>query len=177
MIRKITKTAALLLIVMTATATLFKANAQEEDKSKRPSPPASATGNIGKAHITINYGQPSVKGRKIWGGLVPYNEVWRTGANEATTFETDRDIKVQGKLLPAGKYGFFTVPGEKEWVIIFNKVPNQWGAFKYDQAQDYMRVTAVPKKSSKFNEKLLYAVNRRSVSVDWEDLEVNFKVD
>jgi len=175
--KKTVKTATLVLLITVATANVFKAKAQEEDKSKRPSPPATATAKGGKANITINYGQPSVKGREVWGKLVPYGEVWRTGANEATTFETDKDIKVQGKVLPAGKYGFFTVPGEKEWTIVFNKVPNQWGAFKYDQAQDYMRVTAKPKKSAKFNEKLLYSINKGWVSIDWENLDVSFKAE
>lgn len=175
--KKIAKSTVMLLLITVTTANLFKANAQEEDKTKRPSPPAIATAKVGTAHLTVNYGQPSVKGREVWGKLVPYGQVWRTGANEATTFETDKDIKVQGKVLPAGKYGFFTVPGEKEWTIVFNKVPNQWGAFKYDQAQDYMRVTAKSKKSAKFNEKLLYSINKGWVSIDWENLDVSFKVE
>src|SRR5690348_9678173 len=88
------------------------ANAQG-DKSQRPSPPATATGKIGDANITINYSSPAVKGRKIWGELVPYDKIWRAGANEATIFETDHDIKVEGKNLPAGKYSLFATPGEK----------------------------------------------------------------
>src|SRR5664279_1750703 len=85
----------------------------QEDKSKRASPPATATGKIHDATITINYSSPSVKGRVIWGGLVPYNIVWRAGANEATIFETDKAIKVEGKDLAAGKYSLFAIPGEK----------------------------------------------------------------
>jgi hypothetical protein len=84
------------------------------DKSSRPSPPATATGKVGGANITINYSSPSVKGRKIWGDLVPYGKVWRAGANEATTFETDKAITVEGKNLPAGKYSLFALPGENE---------------------------------------------------------------
>lgn len=176
--KKIVKGAAMLLLITVASANLFKANAQDEDKSKRPSPPATATTKVGDATITINYGQPSVNSRKIWGELVPYGQVWRTGANEATTFETDKDIKVQGKTLPAGKYGFFTVPNEKEWTIVFNKIPNQWGAFKYDESKDFLRVTATPKKSKAFNEKLLYTLNDKGwVSIDWENLDVSFKVE
>ncbi|HTK22302.1 MAG TPA: DUF2911 domain-containing protein, partial [Mucilaginibacter sp.] len=82
----------------------------QEDKSKRPSPPATATGKIGDATITINYSSPSVKGRKIFGGILPYDKLWRAGANEATMFETDKDIVVEGKKLPAGKYSFFATP-------------------------------------------------------------------
>lgn len=175
--KKTFKSTVVLLLITAATATLFKANAQDEDKSKRPSPPATASAKVGDANVTINYGQPSVKGRKVWGELVPFGQVWRTGANEATTFETDKDIKVQGKALPAGKYGFFTIPGKNEWTIIFNKVPNQWGAFKYDATKDFLRVTAKPKKSGAFNEKLLYTVNKKgAVSIAWENLDVDFKI-
>ncbi|MBK9731276.1 MAG: DUF2911 domain-containing protein [Chitinophagaceae bacterium] len=144
----------------------------QDDPANRPSPPATATGKVGVATITINYGSPSVKERKIWGELVPYGKVWRSGANEATTFETDKDIKVEGKVLPAGKYGFFTIPGEKEWVVIFNKVPDQWGAFKYDESQDALRVTVKPRKSEKSNERLLYTVNDKGIALFWENLEV-----
>ena len=86
----------------------------QEDKSKRPSPPALATGKIGEATISIDYSSPSVKGRKIFGGLLPYGVLWRAGDNEATIFSTDRAIKVNGKKLPAGKYSFFTTPGESK---------------------------------------------------------------
>src|SRR6478735_7866420 len=79
----------------------------QDNPATRPSPPDSVTGKIGAATIKINYSSPSVKGRKIWDGLVPYGQVWRSGANEATTFQTDKEIKVEGKSLPAGKYGFF----------------------------------------------------------------------
>src|SRR5215831_9717857 len=99
----------------------------QSDKSKRPSPPATATGKVMGATIAIDYSSPSVKGRKIWGGLVPYDKVWRTGANEATLFSTDKEIKVEGKPLPAGKYSLYTIPGEKEWVIILNSQTGQWG--------------------------------------------------
>lgn len=85
----------------------------QKDKSKRASPPATATGKIGEATITIDYSSPSVKGRKIWGDLVPYDKVWRAGANEATIFTTDKDIKVDGKSLPAGKYSLYAIPGKK----------------------------------------------------------------
>ncbi|GAB3976985.1 DUF2911 domain-containing protein [Spirosoma terrae] len=145
------------------------------DKANRPSPPATATGKIKGATITINYSSPSVKGRKVWdpsGTLAPYGKVWRAGANEATTFETDKDIKVEGKELPAGKYGFFAIPGESEWTIIFNKVPNQWGAFKYEQAQDQLRVTTKPKKSAQMNERLLYDVTNKGIVLKWENVEV-----
>jgi hypothetical protein len=149
----------------------------QEDKATRPSPPAEASKKTANATITINYSQPAVKGREVWGKLVPYGEVWRAGANEATTFEVDKNVTVEGKPLAAGKYGLFTIPNTDEWTIIFNKVPNQWGAFKYDAKQDALRVKVKPKKSSAFNEKLVYKVETSGkVSLDWENLDVSFNV-
>src|ERR1035437_4709739 len=127
-------------------------------QTKGSSPRDSTTGKIGKATISINYGSPSVKGRKIWGDLVPYDKVWRTGANEATTFKTDQDIQVEGKTLPAGKYSFFAVPGEKSWIIIFNKLANQWGSFSYKQTEDALRVEVKALKTASINERLVYKI-------------------
>lgn len=149
----------------------------QDDKASRPSPPAQVSKKTGNATITINYSQPSVKGRKIFGSLEPYGKVWRAGANEATTFEIDKDVKIEGKTLAAGKYGFFAIPNEKEWTIIFNKVPNQWGAFKYDEKQDALRVNVTPKKSSSFNEKLVYTVDASGkTSLLWDNIDVSFNV-
>jgi hypothetical protein len=95
----------------------------QDDKSKRPSPPAQVSEKIGNTTVTIDYSQPGVKGRTIWGDLVPYGKVWRTGANEATTFEVSNDVKVEGKSLPAGKYALFTIPEEDDFsgfTFIFN---------------------------------------------------------
>src|SRR3954467_6467967 len=102
----------------------------QQDKSQRASPPDSAMGTISGAHIKVTYGSPSVKGRKVWGELVPYDKAWRAGANEATIFETDKDIKVEGKELKAGKYSLCIVPNEKEWEFIFNSEIGQWGIKK-----------------------------------------------
>ena len=157
-------------------AILFSFTLQAQDKAQRPSPLATASGVIGGKTITINYGSPAVKGREVWGALVPYGQVWRAGANEATTIEFSKDVSIEGKALPAGKYGFFTIPNANEWTIIFNKVPNQWGAFKYDAAQDALRVTVKPKKAKSFTEKLGYTVNKNSVSLTWENTEVAFSV-
>lgn len=167
-ITKITKQISLLLLL----AVTFNVAMAQDNPASRPSPPATASGKINAATVTINYGSPSVKERKIWGELVPYDKVWRAGANEATTFETDKDIKVEGKTLPAGKYGFFVIPNEKEWTIIFNKVSNQWGAFKYDAGQDALRVSVKPRKSEKMNERLVYEVNYKGIVLRWENLEV-----
>ncbi|MDB5258006.1 MAG: hypothetical protein JWM14_2701 [Chitinophagaceae bacterium] len=154
---------------------LFVFPAVAQDKPKK-SPAATVSGVIGSSTITIHYNQPSVKERKIWGGLVPYNEVWRTGANEATTFETTKDITVEGVVLPAGKYALFTIPGEQEWTIIFNKTASQWGAFKYDAKEDQLRVKVKSAKAPAFVEQLTFYVEKNKVFFRWENLEVGFSV-
>ncbi|MCU7550529.1 DUF2911 domain-containing protein [Chitinophagaceae bacterium LB-8] len=151
---------------------LFSLSACAQDQQNRPSPAAKSTGKAGGANITIAYSSPAVKGRTIWGELVPYGKVWRAGANEATTFETDKDVKVEGKTLPAGKYAFFVIPNEKEWTVIFNKTASQWGAFKYDEKQDALRVAVKPEKSKEFNERLKYVVEKDGIELMWENLEV-----
>lgn len=143
---------------------------------KRASPAASTEGVINGKSITINYSRPSVKGRKIWGGLVPFNKVWRTGANEATTFEISKDVKIQGKKLPKGKYALFTIPGEKEWTIIFNSNAKQWGAYKYNQSKDVLRVTAKAKMTNKNQEQMAFTIKGNAVKLHWEKLELAFNV-
>jgi hypothetical protein len=156
---------------------VYYSNAQQ-DKSKRPSPPAKAEFVVGAATITIDYSQPGVKGRKIWGELVPYDKVWRTGANEATTFEVSKDVKVEGNALKAGKYGLFTIPGKDEWVIIFNSVPNQWGAYEYDENKDVLRVAVKPMETSESTERLTFSLEDNGMVVlKWEKLKVGFTVD
>ena len=144
---------------------------------EKASPAATATGKIGDATITVNYSSPAVKGRKIWGELVPFDKVWRAGANQATVFETDKAIKVEGKELPAGKYTLFAQAGEKEWQIIFNSQTGQWGTKRsgeanFDPANNVLTVTAKPVASSTMNERLLYEVTPKGLSLKWENLEV-----
>ena len=153
----------------------------QEDKSKRPSPPATVTGTVNGATITIDYSSPGVKGRKIWGDLVPYDKVWRAGANEATLFTTSKDILVEGKKLPAGKYSLYAIPGEKDWVIIFNSKTGQWGV-KDDEstteepASDVLRVTVKPEKSSAFNERMKFVIDGKGFALEWENLRVPVSV-
>jgi len=146
--------------------------AQEPAKGPLPSPRDSVSSKVAGANIKIWYGSPSVKGRKIWGELVPYAKVWRAGANEATTFTTDKAIKVQGKMLPAGEYGFFVIPGEHQWTIIFNNVAKQWGAYKYEAGKDVLRVMVTPKRSAAAHERLVYLISSKGFMLDWENLEV-----
>lgn len=145
-----------------------------QDKSARPSPAMEAKGVIQGADVTIQYSAPSVKGRKIWGELVPYGKVWRTGANEATTFETNKDIVLQGQKLPAGKYALFTIPGEKEWTWILNSVWEQWGAYKYDQSKDVLRFVTASQPSPVFHEQMRIMIDSDKVTLYWENLQVGF---
>jgi len=155
---------------------MFNAGSAQTDKAARPSPPMEAIATIHGAAIKIAYSSPSVKGRVVWGDLVPYGKVWRTGANEATTFETDKEIKINGEKLAAGKYALFTIPGEKEWTFIFNSDWDQWGAFKYDQTKDVLKVKATPEKSPAFTEKMKFDIKEKMVSLSWENLVVGFEV-
>ena len=145
------------------------------------SPASTATGKIGEATLTIKYNAPSVKGRAVWGGLVPYDKVWRTGANTATSLEIDKDIKVEGKALAAGKYSIYTIPGEKEWTIIFNSQTGQWGITRagettLDPTKDVLRVSVKPKKSATMNEKLLFTIGDKGFTLSWENLDVPVSV-
>lgn len=147
------------------------------DKSKRPSPPAKAEGVAAGAHITIDYSTPGVKDRKIWGGLVPYDKFWRAGANEATLFTTDKDIKIEGKTLPEGTYSLFAKPGENEWTIVFNSQTGQWGINRdgtanFDPANNVVEVMVKPEKAPKFYERLAYEIDDNGFSLIWENLKV-----
>ena len=161
-----------LLLAMVATTVLSAQN----DKSQRPSPPATATATVDGKTITIDYSQPSVKGRDVWGGLAPYGKVWRTGANETTTIDLSADVEVEGQKLAKGKYALFTIPGEKEWVIIINK-GIAWGAYSYKAADDVLRATVTPKTSAAFHEKFTIEISPEGViSLFWENLQVSFTV-
>lgn len=108
-------------------------------QNKPASPPAKAEGTIGGKNISVDYSAPSKRGRVIMGGLVPYEKVWRTGANAATTLRTDADITIGNLAVPAGTYTLYTIPGEKEWTLIVNTQTGQWGT-QYDQSKDLGRV-------------------------------------
>ena len=155
----------------------LEGQAQDEDKSKRPSPPAEVTGTVDGTDITINYSRPSVKGREIFGDLEPYGEVWRTGANEATTFEASGDVQIEDQTLPAGKYALFTIPTEGDWTVIFNKTPDQWGAYDYDEAQDALRVEVTPEETAEPTETLTFEIGEDGkVTMMWADKAVSFNV-
>jgi len=162
-------------------ATAASAQKKAEDKSQRPSPPAVVTQKIASgATITIDYSRPSVKGRTIGKDLEPMDgEVWRAGANEATVFETDKAVKIEGKSLAAGKYAFFTKKDGTTWTLIFNKTWKTWGAYDYDKnkAADALQVKVKEMKAGEFTEKLTYNISPEGkVVLAWGDKNVSFKV-
>src|SRR5256886_5132178 len=125
------------LVAVTVTAIAIHA---QQDKSKRPSPPATAKCDLpGGKSITVDYSSPRAKGRKIFGEIVPYGQPWRTGANEATTFVTTADIMVGGQHVPAGKYTIFTIPNKDKWVLIVSKKTGEWGIPYPGADQDLVR--------------------------------------
>jgi Tfp pilus assembly protein PilF len=147
----------------------------------RDSQHSAVTQRIGITDITINYSRPLVKGRTIWGKLVPYNEVWRTGANENTTIKFTDPVSIEGKPLAKGVYGLHMIPGQDQWTIIFSNVNLAWGSFTYKEADDALRVTVKPQ-VSEAREALTYDFDdvkpdSTLVTLRWEKLAVPFKVD
>lgn len=145
-------------------------------KGDIPSPRKEMKGTIGDAEVTVNYGSPSVKSRDIWGALVPYGEVWRTGANEATTVTFSKDVVVEGKPLAAGTYGLFTIPGENSWTIIFNKNATQWGSNDYSDKEDALRVTVTPQGTDEGSETLDFVIDGSTLVLRWEMIAVPIKM-
>jgi len=165
-------------VLFFAIACMFSVLTSKAQDAKKPplSPRDSVSGKVNGATISINYGSPSVRGRVIWGKLEPFDTVYRAGANEATRFTTDKPIKVQGKLIPAGTYGFFVIPTEKgAWTVIFNSVAYQWGAFKYDKSKDVLRVKVTPV-AVPLHERMIYTVTDKGFSMIWDKLELPVKV-
>jgi Protein of unknown function (DUF2911) len=141
---------------------------------------ATVTQTVGLTDITITFSRPGVKGRQIWGGLVPYGQPWRTGANEATTISFSDDVTVNGQSLAKGTYAFFAVPTQNDWTLIFNSVSKQWGAYSYDASKDALKVTSTPAHAA-FTEWLTYefpsvSTDAATVQLRWENLAVPFTV-
>lgn len=156
---------------------------QSTPDEKKGSIKAKALGTLGGADIKVSYYSPAVRGRIIWGGLVPYNQVWVTGAHSATSIEFTKDFEIDGKIISAGKYALFTIPGKDEWTVILNKNWRQHLADQYDEKQDVIRVTVKPEVEEKLQERLRYVIGQNSdnegeVVVYWEKLEISlpFKV-
>ena len=150
------------------------------DTSKR-SIKSAAAGKIGEANVTINYHSPGVRGRTIWGGLVPYNDVWVTGAHSATNIEIDKDFIVAGTSIPKGKYALFTIPGKEEWTIIINKNWEQHLTDDYLQKEDVVRIKVKPIQQNKITERLQYFIedgknSNGKIVIAWELLRIAFDI-
>lgn len=163
-----TKICALLL-------TVFMTSVAVAQDKKPASPQAHAKGQINGADISISYSSPFVKGRTIWGELVPYGKIWRAGANAPTTLGTNKAITIEGKELPAGKYAIYVIPENGKATVIFGKDINM-GAHNYDQSTEQLRVTVPTKKSSKMNESLVYTVGNDNITLSWENLDIPLSV-
>jgi hypothetical protein len=151
---------------------------QSQPDSLKGSIQAEALGSIGDAEIRVRYYSPAVRGRIIWGGLVPFDKVWVTGAHSATSIEFSRDLVIEGKTIAAGKYAFFTIPTKKDWTIIINKNWRQHLTDQYDEKQDVVRITTTPEIEDKNQERLRYLIEKESDSkgeivVYWEKIEIS----
>lgn len=155
--------------------------AQQQLQLPRPSPNATVTQTVGITEISIHYSRPGVKGRTIWGELVPYGEVWRTGANENTTIRFSTPVKVEGNELPAGLYGLQTIPTPDQWTVIFSKDADQWGAFSYKPENDALRIQVKPQ-PAEFRERMAFDVEDMTdtsaeIVMHWEKLKLSFTVE
>ncbi|GAB3833993.1 DUF2911 domain-containing protein [Pontibacter rugosus] len=154
---------------------------QPEPDTLKGSLKAEAHGMVGNAHLTINYHSPAVRGRNIWGGLVAYDQVWVTGAHSATSLTTDKDITIGEKLLPAGKYALFTIPGKEEWTIIINKNWEQHLTDNYTEKEDILRVTVKPEAAAQLQERLRYQIvseadSKGAINISWDKLKVTVPI-
>jgi hypothetical protein len=145
------------------------------------SPSAKIIQKVGLTDITVDYSRPSTKGRKIFGELVPYGEVWRTGANGATTFSFSTAVSIGGQNVPAGTYALYAIPGKKEWTVILSKNTQLWGSIGYNQSDDQLRIVVDATKTSKKYESFEIAFNNLTdnsavVSMKWETTRVDFKI-
>jgi hypothetical protein len=146
----------------------------------RASPGAKVMQTVGVTEITVDYSSPGVKGRKIWGGVVPYNQVWRAGANAATKITFSKDVQIAEKTVPAGSYAFFALPTPTKWTLILSKDANQFGAFSYKKENDFLRVDVKPQPIP-MRERLAYAITNftdtnASLDLEWERVRVSLPI-
>ena len=145
----------------------------QQDKASRPSPPAKAECKIDGKTVTVDYSSPRAKSRKIFGGLVPYGQIWRAGANEATTFVTTGDINVGGKTVPAGKYTIFAIPGEDKWTLVISKKTGEWGTAYPGPDNDLARIDMKVSKTSAPVENFTIAFDQKgstcTLRMEWEN--------
>lgn len=144
------------------------------------SPSSSVSQTVGLTEVTINYSSPGVRGRKVWGALVPYGEVWRAGANEATRITFSKDVMVGTTNVPAGSYSLHMIPSAKEWTLILNKAAKQWGSYEYSKDSDLLRLQVAPKAIPQ-RERLAYVIadftdEQANIDMEWEKVRVTLPV-
>ena len=169
------------LAFATCLALATTANAATDIELPQPSPAASVSLAVGTTKVKVDYHSPGVKGREIWGGLVPYDTIWRLGANEATTIELDDPVKIAGQAVPKGKYALFAIPGKETWTIVLNRKSGQWGAYYHNQADDQLRFSVKPEPAP-FTEWMVFTLRptgpgTAEVAMTWEKLRVAFPVE
>lgn len=145
------------------------------------SPSAKISQKVGLTDVTVEYSRPSTKGRKIFGELVPYGQVWRTGANAATLLEFSTDVEISGNPVPAGRYAMYSIPGKNKWTIVFSKNTELWGAIGYNADEDVLRFEVEPKKLSRKYETFEISFNNMTddgadLSLKWENTRVDFRI-
>jgi hypothetical protein len=170
-----------LSVLLMSTLLISSLALAQRDKSQRPSPPAQAQCNFANGkNITVDYSSPRVKGRKIFGDLVPYGEVWRTGANEATTFVTNTDLNIGGKAVPAGNYTIFTIPNRDKWTLIVNKKTGEWGIpYKYEAdelARIDMKASPASSPVENFTIGFDQAGSACTLSISWENTRASVQI-
>ncbi len=157
--------------------------AQDRDHDDiRISPNAIVTQTIGTTEVTVTYGRPAVRDRDIFGGLVPFDEIWRTGANEATTITFSDEVKIEGEPLEAGTYSLFTIPQEEgDWTLIFNHVADQWGAYNYNPAEDALRIAVTPEETFHMEQMMFYFESIEEgtgkLVLHWENVKFDLRID
>ena len=171
-----------LVIVAALMLAAVPAAAQQGLTQPNASPAASVSQTVGLTELKVTYHRPSVNGRKVWDGLVPFGQVWRAGANENTTLSVSSPVKLGGKTLPAGVYGVQMIPTAKQWTVILSHMAVAWGHYGYDPKEDALRMTVTPQPSERFEERLSYSFDDPTESstfvvLRWEKLKVPFKVD
>ena len=161
----------------------FEWEDNRDPEAPRPSPNALVGLQIGSTRVMITYGSPGVSDRTIFGSLVSYGDVWRTGANEATTITFTGDVLIEGHEVPEGTYSLFTIPGKTEWIVILNKNNNQWGSRDYLASDDVLRITCTPRQAEK-RERLVFYFEEidpdafsASVVLHWDTIKVSFKIE
>lgn len=175
------KSFAILAVGCLALALMAALSSAQMDKAKRPSPPAKATCALeaGKT-ITVDYSSPRAKGRKVFGGLVPLGEVWRAGANEATTFVSTSDVMVGGTHVPAGNYTLFTIPNNDKWTLIISKKTGEWGIPYPGQDQDFARVDMKVSATSAPVENFTIAFDKAgagcALRMEWENMRATVDI-